>query len=231
MTGVLLTAILAAIVGLALLAKKLHVPYPIVFVLGGLAIGLIPGAPAITLAPETVFLLFLPPLIFGDGWTTDYREFKRYYQPIFLLAIGLVIFTSAIVAVVAHAMMGFPIALGFVLGAILSPTDAVATDAIAEEVPLPKLLMTLISGESLVNDATGLVLYRFAVTAVATGVFSLLLATLQFVYVVVVGVGVGLAIAWGFEKLMIAIRRAGLADELIAVSVTLITPFALYVPA
>jgi len=231
MTGALLTAILAAIVGLALLAKKLHVPYPIVFVLGGLAIGLIPGAPAITLAPETVFLLFLPPLIFGDGWTTDYREFKRYYQPIFLLAIGLVIFTSAIVAVVAHAMMGFPIALGFVLGAILSPTDAVATDAIAEEVPLPKILMTLISGESLVNDATGLVLYRFAVTAVATGVFSLLLATLQFVYVVVVGVGVGLAIAWAIEKLMMAIRKAGLADELITVSLTLIAPFALYVPA
>ena len=231
MTGVFLVSILAAIVGLALVAKKIHVPYPVVFVLGGLVVALVPGMPAIELQPDLVFLLFLPILIFGDGWTTDYRAFKRFYQPIFMLAIGLVGFTSVVVAYVAHWMMGFPLALGFVLGAILSPTDAVATDAIAEEVGLPRALLTIVSGESLVNDATGLVIYRFAVVAVATGAFSLLAATLSFVYVVVAGVAVGLGIGWAIAKLASAIRRAGLSDELIAVSISLVTPFALYVPA
>jgi Na+/H+ antiporter len=231
MTGAFLVSILAAIVGLAIVAKKMHVPYPVVFVLGGLVVALIPGTPAIELQPDLVFLLFLPILIFGDGWTTDYRSFKRYWQPIFMLAIGLVIFTSLIVAFTAHWLMGFPLALGFVLGAILSPTDAVAADAIAEDVGLPRRLMTLIGGESLVNDATALVIYRFAVLAVATGAFSLLDATMRFAYVVAVGVGVGLAIAWANERFMLALRRAGLTDPVIAVSISLVTPFAVYVPA
>jgi len=230
-TGALLVTILAAIVALALVAKKLRVPYPVVFVIGGLVLALIPGVPTITLQPDLVFLLFLPALIFGDGWTTDYRSFKRFYQPIFMLAIGLVAVTSLVVAYAAHWLMGFPLALGFVLGAILSPTDAVAADAIAEDVGLPRTLMTIISGESLVNDATGLVIYRFAVVAVATGAFSLVAAALGFVYVVVVGVAVGIAIAWLIAKICVAIRKAGLSDELIAVSISLVTPFAVYVPA
>lgn len=229
--GGLLTLLLTAIVALALLAKRLGIPYPIVLVVGGLVLALIPGMPTFELRPDLVFLLFLPALIFGDGWTTDYRAFKRFYQPIFMLAIGLVLFTSLAVAYVAHWMMGFPLALGLVLGAILSPTDAVATDAIAEEVGLPRRLQTIIGGESLVNDATGLVLYRFAVVAVATGTFSLVAATESFIYVALAGVAVGLAIAWLIAKIMIGIRRAGLSDELIAVSISLVTPFALYVPA
>jgi Na+/H+ antiporter len=230
-TGAFLVSILAAIVALALVAKRLRVPYPIVFVVGGLILALIPGVPTIELQPDLVFLLFLPMLIFGDGWTTDYRSFKRYYQPIFMLAIGLVVFTSVVVAFVAHWLIGFPIALGFVLGAILSPTDAVATDAISEEVGLPARLMTIIGGESLVNDATGLVIYRFAVVAVATGAFSLLNAAAQFVYVVVVGVAVGLGVGWLIARISIATRKSGLSDELIAVSISLVAPFALYVPA
>jgi len=230
-TGAFLVSVLAAIVALALLAKKLRVPYPIVFVGGGLVLALIPGVPTIELQPDLVFLLFLPALIFGDGWTTDYRSFKRYAQPIFMLAIGLVALTSVVVAYVAHWMMGVSLAVGFVLGGILSPTDAVAADAIAEEVGLPRRLMTLIGGESLVNDATGLVIYRFAIAAVVTGAFSLLSAALTFVYVAVAGVAVGLAIAWAIARITIAIRRAGLSDSLIAVSISLVTPFALYVPA
>lgn len=140
MTGALLVTILAAIVALALVAKKLRVPYPVVFVIGGLVLALIPGVPTIALQPDLVFLLFLPALIFGDGWTTDYRSFKKFYQPIFMLAIGLVALTSVVVAYTAHWLMGFPLALGFVLGAILSPTDAVAADAIAEDVGLPRTL-------------------------------------------------------------------------------------------
>jgi Na+/H+ antiporter len=229
--GILLTLLLSAIVGLALIAKKLRVPYPIVFVLGGIVLALIPGFPTVTLRPDLVFLLFLPALIFGDGWSTDYVSFKRFYQPIFMLAIGLVLVTSLAVAWTAHWLMGFPIALGFVLGAILSPTDAVATEAIAEDVHLPRRLATIINGESLVNDATGLVTYRFAVIAVATGAFSLLGATEQFLYVAVAGVAVGLGGAWLIAAIASAIRRWGLADELITVSISLVTPFALYVPA
>jgi Na+/H+ antiporter len=229
--GVFLTLLLSAIVALALLAKRLGIPYPIVLVVGGLVLALIPGVPVVELRPDLVFLLFLPALIFGDGWTTDYRAFKRFYQPIFMLAIGLVIFTSFAVAYVAHWMIGFPLALGFVLGAILSPTDAVAADAIAEEVGLPQRMQTIIGGESLVNDATGLVTYRFAVIAVATGSFSFVAATAQFVYVAAAGVAVGLAVAWLIAKIMIGIRTLGLSDELIAVSLSLVAPFALYVPA
>jgi len=230
-TGTFLVAVLAAIVALALLAKVLRVPYPIVFVLGGLVLALIPNVPTVALSPDLVFLLFLPALIFGDGWTTDYRSFKRFYQPIFMLAIGLVVVTSVAVAYAAHWLMGFPLALGFVLGAVLSPTDAVATDAIAEEVGLPRTLMTIISGESLVNDATGLVCYRFAVAAVLTGAFSLAAAALAFVQVVVIGVAVGLAIAWLIARVMVVIRKAGLSDVLISTSISLVTPFAVYVPA
>jgi CPA1 family monovalent cation:H+ antiporter len=229
--GELLTALLTAIIALALIAKKLNVPYPAVFVIGGALLGLIPGTPQIALAPDLVFLLFLPPLIFGDGWTTDVRAFVRYRKPILLLAIGLVVFTSACVAYAAHVLLGFPLALGFVLGAILSPTDAVATDAIAEELNLPRRLAAIINGESLVNDASGLVIYAFAVTAVLTGAFSLGLALLQFVYVVAVGLAIGIGGGAILVRLSDWVRRSGLSDGLIAVSISLVTPFALYVPA
>jgi CPA1 family monovalent cation:H+ antiporter len=230
-TGAYLTALLATIVALALIAKRMHVPYPVVFVIGGLAIALIPGVPTVELRPDLVFLLFLPPLIFGDGWTTDYRSFVRYRRPIFALALGLVIASSVAVAFAARWMIGLPLALGFVLGGILSPTDAVATDAIAEEVELTRRLTSIISGESLINDASGLVIYRFALLAVATGTFSLAFAVAQFVYVVAAGVAIGLIGGWLLAKLMIAIRKKGLSDELIAVSLSLVTPFALYVSA
>jgi CPA1 family monovalent cation:H+ antiporter len=229
--GALLTSLLTAIIALALVAKKLHKPYPVVFVIGGALLGLIPGTPPLVLAPDLVFLLFLPPLIFGDGWTTDVRMFLRYRHPILWLAIGLVVFTSICVAYAAQALLGFSLPLGFVLGAILSPTDAVASDAIGEELNLPRRLAAIISGESLVNDASGLVIYAFAVTAVLTGAFSLGFALLQFVYVVVVGLAIGIGGGALIVQLIGWIRRSGLSDELIAVSISLVTPFALYVPA
>ncbi len=231
MTGAFLTLLLAAIVALALIAKRMRVPYPIVFVLGGIALALVPAAPQVELKPDLVFLLFLPPLIFGDGWTTDVRAFMRYRQPIFLLATGLVAATSIGVAYAAQALIGLPLAVGFVLGAVLSPTDAVATDAIAEEVGLPQRIATIISGESLVNDATGLVIYNFAVVAVLTGTFSLLLASVQFVYVVVVGIAVGIGIAWLVAKLQVMLRQHALSDTVMSVAISLVIPFAVYVPA
>ena len=229
--GILLTAILAAIVVLAVVAKRLRTPYPVVFVVGGLVLALVPGVPQIRLAPETVFLLFLPALIFGDAWTTDVRAFWRFRQPIALLATGLVVVTSAAVALVAHALIGLPYPVGFVLGAILSPTDAVATDAIAEAVGMPRRLAAIINGESLVNDATGLVVYRFAVAAVATGAFSLADAGLRFVYVAGAGIAVGLAVAWLILHLLLWLKKSGLSDELIEVAISLVSPFAVYVPA
>ena len=231
MTGTLLVLILAGIVALALIAKKLDVPYPVVFVIGGLVVAMIPGVPTIRLEPDLVFLLFLPPLIFGDGWATDYRAFMRYRRPIFALALGLVVVTSVAVAFVAHWMIGIPLALGFVLGGILSPTDAVATDAVAEDVGLGRASSTILSGESLVNDASGLVIYRFGVIAVATGAFSLVAALQQFAFAVVVGIGIGIGGGWLIAWIAQKIRRAGLSDALIAVSISLVTPFALYVPA
>ncbi|HTW85857.1 MAG TPA: Na+/H+ antiporter [Candidatus Sulfotelmatobacter sp.] len=231
MLGGLLTIVLAGIVGLALLAKMIRVPYPVVFVLGGVVLALIPGVPTITLDPNLVFLLFLPPLIFGDGWTSDARALVRFRRPILSLSIGLVICTSAVVAFLAHQLIGLPLAVGFVLGGILSPTDAVATDAMTEHAALPKALIAIVGGESLVNDASGLVVYRFAIAALATGTFSLLAASVQFVYVIVAGIAVGLAGAWLLAKLMKLIRRKGLGDPMISVSISLITPFAVYVPA
>ena len=229
--GALLTTLLGAIVALAVIAKRLGVPYPVIFVVGGSLLGLIPGSPRVALAPDLVFLLFLPPLIFGDGWTTDVRAFMRYRQPILSLALGLVLFTSLCVAYIAHWLMGFPLALGFVLGAILSPTDAVATEAIAEELNLPRRLAAIVNGESLVNDASALVIYAFAVGAVLTGIFSLGHALLQFVYAVVVGLGIGIGGGLILARVLTWLRESGLSDELIAVSFSLVTPFALYVPA
>ena len=231
MTGTLLTIVLAGIVGLAVIAKKLNVPYPVVFVIGGVAVALIPGIPTLELQPDLVFLLFLPPLIFGDGWTTDYRSFVRFKRPIFSLAIGLVLFTSVAVAFFAHAFMGVSLAVGFVLGGILSPTDAVATDAIAEELSLPAQLATIISGESLVNDASGLVIYRFGVIAAVTGAFSLMSALGLFVWAIAGGVAIGVGGAWLIGQVLLWLRRRNLSDTLIATSISLVTPFAVYVPA
>ena len=231
MNGLFLTVCLSAIVGFAILAKMLRLPYPIVFVLGGIVLALIPGVPEVKLAPDTVFLLFLPPLIFGDGWSTDFRAFKRYLRPISSLAIGLVAATSVAVAWFVHVVMGLPLAVGFVLGAILSPTDAVATESIANELGMPRRLSTIISGESLVNDATGLVIFRFAVIAVATGMFSLVGAIGKFFYVAIGGIAIGLLIAWLLGALLAKLRKKGLVDPVISVAISLVTPFALYAPA
>lgn len=178
-----------------------------------------------------MFLIFLPPLLFGDGWTTDFRQFKRFITPIGLLATGPVIVTTLGVAWVAHAMLGLPYAVGATPGAILAPTDAVATEAIAGNAGLPRRLATILSGESLVNDATGLVLYRFAVAAVATGAFSLSSALLQFVYAAVAGIAIGIIGGYLIGHATAALNRSGLGDASIAMTISLVAPYALYIPA
>ena len=223
--------VLALVAVLAVVAKWSRQPYPIVFLLGGIVLAFVPGMPVLKLAPELVFLVFLPPLIFGDAFVTDWRQFKRYIQPIALLATGLVVVTSVTVAYVAHWLIGLPLDVGFVLGAILSPTDTVATDAIAEETGMPSRLQVILGGESLINDATGLVLYKFAVASVMIGAFSLGGVLMQFAYVAIVGLGVGILGGFLVTRATRFLHDCGLTDEVISVTITLVTPFLVYLAA
>lgn len=223
--------LLLAIAILAIVAKWLRLPYPIAFVIGGGALALVPGLPAVQLQADLVFLIFLPPLLFGNAWTTDWQDFKTYLMPILMLATGAVVFTTTIVALVAHSWIGLPLAAAFVLGAIVSPPDSVATEAIAEGLGLPRRITAILSGESLINDASALVVYRFAVAAVVTGTFSLWAAGWQFLYVSVVGIATGFIVALAITWVQEFLNRSQLGDDVISVTLTLITPFLCYLPA
>jgi monovalent cation/hydrogen antiporter len=221
---ILVLGLLVAVVALAIIAPRLHIPYSILLVLGGLLLGFVPGLPRFTLDPDVVFLLLLPPLLYSSAWLTSWRDFRANLRPISLLALGLVLLTTVVVAVVAHALIpDLPWAVAFVLGAIVSPTDAVAATAIAQRLGIPQRIVTIIEGESLVNDATGLVAYRFAVAAVVAGVFSLGEASLQFVLVSVGGIALGLVAGWGLSYV-----HRWLDNPPLEITITLVTPFAVY---
>ncbi len=218
--------LLLALAALALVARKLKIPYPIFFVIGGLLLGLLPSFPRTRLNPELVFLFFLPPLLFPAALFTSWRDFRADLRPISLLAVGLVLFTTLAVAFLTHFFMGLPLAAGFVLGAIISPPDAIAATAIAEHLRIPRRIVTILEGESLVNDATALVAYRFAVVAVATGSFSLAQASAQFFLVGFGGILIGLGIGW-----LAAQFHKRVDDPPIEITVSLLTPFAAYLTA
>src|SRR5438552_9538401 len=222
----LLFGLLVAIVALATLATRLRLPYAILLVLGGLLLGFVPGLPSITLNPELILVLFLPPLIYSSAWLTPWREFRANLRPILQLSLGLVLVTTLVIAVVAHAIAGLSWPVAFVLGAVVSPTDAVAASATAKLLGLPRRIVTVIEGESMVNDATGLVIYRFAVAAVVTGSFSLWQASLQFVIVSLGGILIGLLIGWP-----VAVRHRRLDDAPIELAIPLLTPYAAYLLA
>ncbi len=222
----LLFGLLVAIVILATLATRLNIPYAILLVIGGLVLGFIPGLPNIAFNPELILALFLPPLIYASAWLTSWREFRTSLRPILQLSLGLVLITTLAIAVVAHMLANLPWPVAFVLGAVISPTDAVAASATAKNLGLPRRIMTVIEGESMVNDATGLVVYRFAVVAVLTGSFSLWQAGLQFLIVGLGGLLVGLVIAWP-----IAWLHRHLDDAAIEITITLLTPYAAYLVA
>ena len=220
-------ALLVAVVVFASVANKVGIPYPILLVIGGLALSFIPGLPEVQLDPDVVLMLFLPPLLFSAAWNTSWRDFQANIRPISLLALGLVLATTIVVAVVAHWMIpGLPWAVAFVLGAVVSPTDPVAATAIADRLGVPRRVTTIVEGESLVNDAMGLVLYGFAVAAVTTGAFSVWDAGLRFVVGVVGAIGVGLAVGWANVWLT---RR--LNDAPIEITLSFLTPFAAYLLA
>jgi CPA1 family monovalent cation:H+ antiporter len=217
---------LLAVAALAWLARRLHIAYPILFVIGGLLLGLVPELPRIDLKPELVFLFFLPPLLYPAALFTSWRDFRANLRPISLLAVGLVLITTVAIAYLAHHFMNLPLAAGFVLGAIVSPTDAIAATAIAERLRVPRRIVTVLEGESLLNDATALVAYRFAIMAVVTGSFSLSQAGLRFLVVCLGGIGLGLAIGWLAEAF-----HKRVDDAPIEITVSLLTPFAAYLPA
>jgi monovalent cation/hydrogen antiporter len=223
----LVLGLLVAIAALGLVAQRLKVPYPIVLVLGGLLIGLVPGLPEVVLEPDLVFLLFLPPLLYIAGFFTSVRDFKAQVHPILRLAVGLVLATTIGVAIIAHTLLpdlGWPLA--FALGAIVSPPDAVAATAIFRQVGVPRRLLTVLEGESMLNDATGLVAYRIAVAAAVGAAFSMAQTGLQFVFVSLVGVAIGLAVGWVISRV-----RRKLRNPPIEITISLLTPFAAFLPA
>jgi len=208
-------------------ARRISLPTEILLVLGSLALSLLPGLPLLTLDPNIVFKLFLPPILFDAAFFTSWRDFKRNRRPIFRLAFGLILFTTTLVAVAVHALgLGVSWPVAFLLGAIVSPTDASAATAIIKKLGVPRRMLTIIEGESLINDATALVAYRFALGAVVTGSFSFGEAAMRFVLVSVGGAAVGVIIA--MAGILIVQRLNNSTAE---TTLTLITSFATYLCA
>jgi monovalent cation/hydrogen antiporter len=218
--------LLIVVAALAILAKRVALPYPVLQVIGGLVLGFVPGVRAVQLEPDLVFLFLLPPLLYPAALFTSWRDFRANLTSISLLAIGLVLVTTATVAVVAHALSSLPWPVAFALGAIVSPTDAVAATAISSRLRVPPKIVTILDGESLVNDATALIAYRFAIAAMLSGRFSFSEANERFILVAVGGTTIGLVIGWLASQVQ---RR--LDDPPVQITISLLTPFAAYIPA
>ena len=218
--------LLVAITGLAVLARVLDVPYPILLVVGGVGIGFVPGIPRIQLPPELVLLIFLPPLLYAAAFFTSLRDLRANLRPITLNSVGLVAVTTIAVAAVAHLVVGLPWPVAFVLGAIVSPTDPVAPATILRELRAPRRLLTIVEGENLTNDWTALVLYRFAVAAVLSGTFSFWEAGGRFLLTGVGGLLVGLMVG----RVIREVRRR-IDDSPTEITISILSGYAAYLPA
>jgi monovalent cation/hydrogen antiporter len=218
--------LLLATAGLAVVARAVHVPYPVTLVLGGAVIGFLPGVPSVELDPDVVLLIFLPPLLYGAAFFTSVRDLRRNAKAIAALSIPLVLVTMAAVAVVAHEVVGLAWGPAFVLGAIVSPTDAVAPAEIMRRVGAPRRLITIVEGENLTNDWTALVLYRFAIAAVVTGSFSVWESIPEFFLTGVGGVAVGLV-----GGRIIREVRARIDDPPTEITISLLSGYVGYLPA
>ncbi len=224
--------LLIAVAALSVLTRWLPWPPLITYLLGGVGLALLPDVPHSKLDPGFFFLCFLPPLLFSDGWLLPLREFSRAKRPILLLAIGLVTFTTLAVGLVAHWLIpGLPLSLAFALGAIVSPTDAVAINAITERLHVPARLSTILNGESLMNDATGLVAFKFALAAFIAGTFSLRLMLGQFLLLAIGGLLTGLVVSYGIGRLRDLLLRLHVSDALIEITLSLISPYAAFLAA
>jgi monovalent cation/hydrogen antiporter len=221
----ILVVLLVVVAAVGLVAARLEIPPAILLVIAGVALALIPGLPAVELAPELVLLLVLPPIIYSSAVAMSWREFRFNLRPISLLAVGCVVFTTIAVAAGTHWLLGLPWPVGFVLGAIVSPPDALAPLSIARRMQLPRRILVVLEGEGLANDATTLILYRFAVAAVSTGVFSFTQATATFAAIVVCEILWGVGVGW----LMLRLRR-WVHDPLIEITLSVLAPFLAYWP-
>src|SRR4051795_4544199 len=218
--------LLAVLAGTALLARRTNVAPAILLLSAGIALAFVPGMPTLELPPELVLLVVLPPLIYSSSVAMSWREFKFNLRPIILLAVGCVIFTALAVAVATHYLIGLPWSIGFLLGAIVAPPDVVAPLAIARRLRLPRQILVILEGEGLANDATALILYRFAVVAISTGAFSLPTAAGSFVSIVVCEILFGVAAGW------LSLRARHYArDPQIEITLSLLTPYlAFWIP-
>jgi CPA1 family monovalent cation:H+ antiporter len=224
----LIVALLFVVSMLAMLSQKLRIPYPILLVIAGLGISLVPGIPQVQLDPDIVFVIFLPPLLYAAAWTTSWHDFWKMRRPIGLLGFGLVLCTSGAVAWLSNALIpGFSLPLGFLLGGIISPPDAVAATSVLRNLKVPKRVVDILEGESLVNDASSLIVFRFAMAAILTGKFVLWQAGVSFLLVVIMGIVIGLAIA----HIAYAIHRWLPTTSSIDTAITLICPYLMYMTA
>ena len=222
----IVSGLLIGTAGLAVLARVAGVPYPVTLVAGGAVIGFLPGVPEVELDPDVVLLIFLPPLLYGAAFFTSVRDLRRNARPIALLSIPLVGVTMVVVALVAHHVIGLDWGPAFVLGAIVSPTDAVAPAEIMRRVGAPRRLLTVVEGENLTNDWTALVLYRFAVAAVVSGTFSIWEAIPEFVATGLGGLAIGLVAGRIIREI-----RARIDDPPIEITISILSGYAAYLPA
>lgn len=224
----LILALFFAMALLYLLSQRLKISYPIFLVVGGLSISFIPGMPNVRVDPDLVFLIFLPPLLFEAAWYTSWSEFWKWKRPIVLLGFGLVLITSLAIAYFSVSIIpGFTLALGFLLGGIISPPDAVAATSVLKGLNMPKRGLTILEGESLVNDAASLTVFRFAVAAILTGQFIFQDAAVNFMILSVMGVFVGLVIA----NILYFVLRYWAKSSNITTPITLIAPYLMYIVA
>jgi Na+/H+ antiporter len=215
--------LLAVLAGTALMARRINVAPAILLLLAGVALAFVPGMPSLELPPELVLLVVLPPLIYSASVAMSWREFKFSLRPILLLSVGCVIFTAAAVAAATHVLIGLPWNVGFLLGAIVAPPDAVAPLAIVRKLGLPRRILVVLEGEGLANDATALILYRFALAAIATGMFSLPKAAGEFATIVLGEMLFGAAVGW------LSLRaRHRARDSQIEITLSLLTPYIAY---
>jgi len=224
----LILALFFAMAMFYLLSQRWKISFPIFLVLGGLAISFIPGIPAISISPDLVFLLFLPPLLFEAAWYTSWNDFWKWKRSISLLGFGLVLITSLAIAYFSVSIIpGFTLAFGFLLGGVISPPDAVAATSVLKGVSMPKRGLTILEGESLVNDAASLTVFRFALAAILTGQFVLQKAVTDFFILSVMGIVVGLVIA----HFLYFILRYWAKSSSITTPITLIAPYLMYIVA
>ena len=224
----LILALFFAMALLFLLSQRWKISYPIFLVIGGLGISFIPGIPVININPDIVFLIFLPPLLFEAAWYTSWNDFWKWRRSIFSMGFALVLITSLAIAYFSVSIIpGFTLAFGFLLGGIISPPDAVAATSVLKGVSMPKRGLTILEGESLVNDAASLTVFRFALAAILTGQFVFQKAATDFIILAVMGVVVGLAIA----HILYFVLRYWAKSSSITTPITLIAPYLMYIVA